>query len=592
MQELIATELNDEQREAVNFEGSVFLTACPGSGKTKTLTYRIAKELSEVRSHREFVVAITYTHRAADEIVERIERLGVNTDQLWIGTIHSFCLEWIVRPYFMYEDRLKSGFTIINQPDAEDLINEICKKLPSPKIDSFDCGYYFKDGRVCLQSNDSWKFDNINLALKEYFRVLKAGRKIDFELILFFARKLISNYPEIARRLSGLFNIILVDEFQDTRRIQYEIICAIFRAGKTKTKAFFVGDPNQAIFKSLGGYPIAFEEFVEISSLKVKAFSLTKNYRSSKKIVDYFNNFRVNDVEVAPFSKDKEYPSSVVYDKDVLLEDLENRIVDFLNYSLYTLDIPPEEICIVGPQWASLAKITRNLMARMPHLSFDGPGMIPFGRELDNFWYKLSRIALSEPAPDMYVRRIRWAKEVLNELGDQGYRKDITPKILLRELNKISIDETDGMAYLKRYFELFQDLFGVNFQESNSLKNHYDSFFESARKKIDRAKRGGNDLIEGIDNFRRAFRPKTGVTISTIHGVKGGEFDNVIAFALLEGMVPNNKDPEPTDSAKRLLYVISSRARKNLFLISEIGRKRVPTEALSAIKYDYTKLAL
>ncbi len=83
-------ELTDEQSEAVREENSVLLAACPGSGKTRTLTYKIAHELSRLGSRRQFIVALTYTNRAADEIKERIEGLGVDTSQLWIGTIHSF----------------------------------------------------------------------------------------------------------------------------------------------------------------------------------------------------------------------------------------------------------------------------------------------------------------------------------------------------------------------------------------------------------------------------------------------------------------------------------------------------------------------
>ncbi|MGO8609149.1 UvrD-helicase domain-containing protein, partial [Rhizobium johnstonii] len=82
-------DLNPEQEAAILKPGSVFLIACPGSGKTRTLTYKIAYELSRLKSNKQFVVAITYTHRAADEIHERIESLGVDTSRLWIGTIHS-----------------------------------------------------------------------------------------------------------------------------------------------------------------------------------------------------------------------------------------------------------------------------------------------------------------------------------------------------------------------------------------------------------------------------------------------------------------------------------------------------------------------
>lgn len=590
MDDLVFAGLNDEQISAINHPGSVFLTACPGSGKTKTLTFKIVEELKKITSHREFVVAITYTHRAADEILERVESLGLNTDQLWIGTIHSFCLEWIVRPYAIYEPRLQCGFTIINQPDADALLDEICGGLGRPRITSFDCGYYFKDGKATPLSSDVNKHENIRTALGEYFRTLKAERKIDFELILYFAHNLITKYPAIGTTLSHIFRIILVDEYQDTKEIQYLIICAIFAAGNGKTNAFVVGDPNQAIFKTLGGYPIEFDKFVQLSKLQVTEFSLSKNYRSSSKIVEYFSNFSVFPAAITAFAKCKDYPSVINYNKGIDVEFLEDEIVRLINFSLNDLKISQDQICIVGPQWPSLAKLTRRLMSRLPQCNFDGPGMVPFGRELDNFWYKLSKICLSEPAPEMYIRRLRWAGEVLSALNDEGIKCSYSKSQLLKELNRIDIDEENGMRYLERYFSTFLHLLGVDIECNNGLKNHYESFFDGASKKIQRAKKDGNDLIEGIDNFRRVFRPRGGITISTIHGVKGAEFDNVIGFALLQGMVPHYKDPEPLESAKKLIYVISSRARKNLFLISEAGRDKLPTTVLKNCQYGYSPI--
>src|SRR3981189_2925305 len=112
-------DLNADQEAAIREPGSVFLIACPGSGKTQTLTYKIAEQLSKLESDKQRVIAITYTHRAADEIHERVEYLGVDTSKLWIGTIHSFCLEWILKPYAIYHDALKWGFRVINAHDSE-----------------------------------------------------------------------------------------------------------------------------------------------------------------------------------------------------------------------------------------------------------------------------------------------------------------------------------------------------------------------------------------------------------------------------------------------------------------------------------------
>lgn len=119
-----ATELNPEQAAAVEEPSSVFLVACPGSGKTRTLTYKIAYELSQ-RTDKRIVVAITYTHRAADEIQERIEVLGVDTSALWIGTIHSFCLEWIIKPYGIYVPELARGYTVLDRFDREKILERL-----------------------------------------------------------------------------------------------------------------------------------------------------------------------------------------------------------------------------------------------------------------------------------------------------------------------------------------------------------------------------------------------------------------------------------------------------------------------------------
>ena len=103
----------------------------------------------------------------------------------------------------------------------------------------------------------------------------------------------------------------------------------------------------------------------------------------------------------------------------------------------------------------------------------------------------------------------------------------------------------------------------------------------------------GSEFIGDIETFRKVFQSRTGITISTIHGVKGAEFDVVIAYALLEGMVPHFNDPNGQESAMKLLYVIGSRARKNLHLISERGRRQYSgeeyqvTRKLATFDYNY-----
>lgn len=303
-------DLDPEQEAAIKCDGNVFLVACPGSGKTRALTYKIAYELSRLRSQKKRVIAITYTHRAADEIHERIEALGVDATQLWIGTIHSFCLEWILKPYGIYHSELSRGFRVINSHDSERILSELCELYQHPRITYYDCGFYFqKDGYV-LSCVSEQKLDSVRAILKSYFEILSQNRQIDFELMLYYAWQLIEKRASISVLLSKMFPFVLMDEYQDTKAIQYAIVASILKSGQGDTKTFIVGDPNQSIFQSLGGFPIAAKEFGEMAAIELVRLELSKNYRSSKRIVTYFGNFNVYATKIESASKDQLYPST------------------------------------------------------------------------------------------------------------------------------------------------------------------------------------------------------------------------------------------------------------------------------------------
>lgn len=593
-------DLDEEQEVAVRADGNVFLVSCPGSGKTRTLTYKCAYELSRLTSEKQRIIAITYTHRAADEIHERIGALGVNTDQLWIGTIHSFCLEWILKPYGIYHDKLKRGFRVVNSHDTEALFTSFCTPYKSQKLSVYDCSYYAtKNGFVlsCWETKEA----TVRKILDEYFRHLEETRQIDFELMLYYAWQLIESRPSISVLLGKIFSWILIDEYQDTKEIQYDIVSAILRAAGGGSRAFVVGDPNQSIFKGLGGFPIERAQFEEMAGSKFQPLQLSKNYRSSKKIVEYFSHFNVYDTGIGPASKDADYPSLITFDATTQRDALEDELVRLIRHSIEAEGIEPAEVCILAPQWVSLASMTRRLVSRLPEYHFDGPGMVPFGRDTENVWYKISRLFLTKASPLMYVRRMRWAGDILAELEDAGVRPaGISRKALLRICNSIVSAEDDGLTFLRQVFDVLFERLGANFHEVPVLEEHYNCFFDSSAARIERLKKEGAEFVGGIENFRRVFEQRCGITISTIHGIKGDEYDTVIAYALLQDMIPHFADPTPEESARKLLYVICSRARKNLHLISERGRTRRtrcgeveygPTEVLAAYGYHYDNVA-
>lgn len=590
-------DLNNAQVAAIEHPGSVFLVACPGSGKTRTLTYKIARLLSQLKSDKKRVVAITYTHRAADEIHERIEQLGVDTGQLWIGTIHSFCLEWILKPYGIYHPALQHGFRVINTHDTERMLEDLCSAVQGIKITSFDCGYYFKPSGYVLTSIKSDKHEAIKGVLRAYWRTLRAHRQVDFELILFYAYQLIDKNPSISVLLGSIFECVLVDEFQDTQEIQYAILASILKASKGQASAFVVGDPNQAIYGSLGGYAITAADFGRQCGIAFKEMNLSDNYRSSSRIVSYFCNYNVLPVKIEAVGKDKNYASVVSFDQETRRDALEDELLRLIKFNVETLGIAPHEVCIVAPWWVHLASMTRRLVAALPAYSFDGPGMMPFACDVDNFWYKLARIILTEASPQLYVRRMRWAGEVIAGFSEAGIEiPGLDRKALLRNCNAITIPETDGLVFLRAFFDQLCAVLGIDRRACALLKEHHDAFIESSQKRIDRLVKEGSEAIAELAMFRKVFAGRTGITVSTIHGVKGAEYDAVIAYGLLEGMVPHFSDPDPVETAKKLIYVVSSRARKNLHLISERGRTRgwsgdyQPTEVLTGCAFRYDQL--
>ena len=587
-------DLNADQVKAIEQPGSVFLTACPGSGKTRTLTYKIARELSLLTSDKQRVVAITYTHRAADEIQERIERLGVDTSQLWIGTIHSFCLEWILRPYAIYHPELKHGFRVINAHDTERALELLCSQHGG--LRTFDCGHYFTSTGYVISCPD-WKQARVDALLQQYWADLRANRQVDFEMILAYAYQLVRDVPSISILLGSIFATVLVDEYQDTKEIQYAILGAILKASKGKAKAFIVGDPNQAIYGSLGGYAIAPAEFSALSGVAFKEMDLSVNYRSSDRIVTYFENFNQLTSRISAGGKYKTFPSLISYDYSTNRDALVAEVVRLIRYNIETMGVPPNEVCIVGPQWLPLAGMTRQLVAALPDYSFSGPGMVPFARDIDNFWYKLARIILTEASPQLYIRRSRWAGEVIAALDLAGINSaEITRKSLLRASNGIFSAETDGLKYLLECFDAIFAALEVDRRSSPMLVEHYEAFVEGSQRRIDKLVADGATAIAEVAMFRKVFDEKTGITVSTIHGVKGTEFEAVIAFGLLEGMVPHFNENDKIAAASKLLYVICSRAKKNLHLISEVGRRRwqnnvyQPTDILLACSFGYDQI--
>lgn len=144
----------------------------------------------------------------------------------------------------------------------------------------------------------------------------------------------------------------------------------------------------------------------------------------------------------------------------------------------------------------------------------------------------------------MYIRRLRRAKEILHNLSAAGANVDhITQNKFLKNCNSLDIQEDEGVAYLVKAFNKIMEFLTLKISYYPSLQEHYDSFFESSANLKKKLIDIGNDSINTISNFKKVFKQREGIKISTIHGVKGTEYDTVIGFGLIQSWVPHFQDP-------------------------------------------------
>jgi DNA helicase-2/ATP-dependent DNA helicase PcrA len=573
--------LNKQQIEAVIEPGNVLLTACPGSGKTRALTYKIAYELERLTNSKKIIIAVTFTNRAADEIKKRIRNLNADDTNLWAGTIHSFCLEWILRPYMCYLDEVKNGFSISDEYNTERLINDL-------KSD-YGLGFWDSVSTRYMPNGDKEETVNINL-IDDYHEMLSSMKLIDFEQILHYSHKLISTYPKISETLKNMFQLICVDEYQDTQRLQYAILSKIMKGSSGGCKMFMVGDSDQAIYGSLGGVAKTKIEIEDEFGTTFINKELWGNYRSSQQIIDYYRNFQTSTIDIKALGSNADESATIKFNKTVHKDELIAHIVKIISDRLHA-GIPEHEICVLAPTWYLVIPMGRKLKSLLPDVKFDAVGLSPLLKNKENIWFKIARLFLVSPSPRTYLTRKRWATELIQELKDYGVyifdNDEYKSKTLLRNINSIISSETDGLKYLEESFLKLFEILEVNISLNEHLQLQWNSFFEGAEKRLENP---DFDLAKDIVSFKKMFKHEEGIVVNTCHGIKGEEFDTVIAFGLLNSILPNRKETMP-NAANKLLYVICSRAKRELYLISErrekFGKYLHPTYELNSVIYDY-----
>jgi len=288
-------DLNPVQQKAVlETEGPLLVFAGAGSGKTRVLTYRIAYLIQEKLVSPWNIFAVTFTNKAADEMRERVERLlGSSAKGTWISTFHSACAR-ILRQHIEHLG-FQRNFVIYDEQDQERHLKAVMKeldldfrmfhpravqsKIESLKNEGITPEQYLPDPYNIFQKR-------VALVYQRYQEDLRRNNGLDFGDLLTFVVILFSRFPEVLRHYQEHCRYVLVDEFQDTNLIQYQLIQ---RMVERHQNICVVGDDDQSIYRWRGaevGNILNFEKDFP----KAKVITLEQNYRSTQNILRAANS--------------------------------------------------------------------------------------------------------------------------------------------------------------------------------------------------------------------------------------------------------------------------------------------------------------
>ena len=291
----ILDRLNDRQREAASkIEGALLILAGAGSGKTRTITYRIAHMIKEIGISPYSILAVTFTNKAAKEMKERVEDLiGEDAKKTMISTFHSFGL----RLLRIYGDRLGYGanFTIYDTDDQKRVVKGILKELVVKDKNLTEGIIVSKISKLKEEETPIEEYEksegnynqNAKIIAEVYRRyniVLKSNNGMDFSDILVNTKKILE-IPDVLNKIQEKFRYIMVDEYQDTNNIQYNIINKI---AKKYGNICVVGDENQSIYGFRGANIQNILDF-EKDYPDAAVVKLEENYRSTSVILDAAN---------------------------------------------------------------------------------------------------------------------------------------------------------------------------------------------------------------------------------------------------------------------------------------------------------------
>ncbi len=620
-------ELNDRQYEAViNTQGPVLILAGAGSGKTRVLTYRIAYLVSECGVPAHNIMAITFTNKAAREMKERTEKiLCGNIGGMWLNTFHSACGK-ILRAHAERIGFTKS-FVIYDETEVTTVIKDCQrrlniddKRLPHGKIRAVISK--LKDEMVTPEhfasSIDQKNFDSRMYAecYKMYMETLKKNNAMDFDDMLLYTIKLFDECPDVLEYYQDRFRYIMVDEYQDTNRIQYVFISKL--AAKYHNLCV-VGDDDQSIYSFRGADIRNILEF-EKENKNCKVIKLEQNYRSTQYILDAANKvisnnnsrksknlwtakgngdkivhytaynqneeaeFIVREIKKGISSGEMNYSDyAILYRANALSKNIENALVRHnVPYKIYG-----------GFRFYDRAEI-KDLIAylrvfnnpsddtalrRIINVPKRGIGNTSVGKAIEiaerenTSLFNVMLMAneypeLSRAAQKMMDTAILFSAIMLkaDEMSIPDFVQCVLDDTGLLDSYKnedAEIEAQAKMENLKEFLSVAKE-FENEQREMGNDDITYAGFLEYVSLSTD------TDTKASIDDDNNK------VTLMTVHSAKGLEFPVVFIVGAEEGIFPSSRSIEESadaiDEERRLCYVAITRAMQKLFILNTVDR--------------------
>lgn len=600
--------LNDKQKEAVlATDGPCLVIAGAGSGKTKVLTHKIAYDIeSGIKPWN--ILAITFTNKAANEMKERIEKLiGDAAKDLWMGTFHSICVRILRR----YIDRIgyKTDFVIFDTSDQKTLIKECLKTL---KVDD----KIFTDRGVLSEISNGknemlepkaygvkyagdFRKKTIAEIYELYQRRLRENNAIDFDDIINFTIKILSENPDVLDYYTEKFKYILVDEYQDTNKAQFTLVSLLASKYGNVTA---VGDNDQGIY-SFRGADISNILNFERDFPGTRIIKLEQNYRCTGNILKAANaviKHNENKYDKKLWTENEEGHLPCIYCGEDEYD--EGRyIVEQINHLKTEEYYKNSDFTILYRMNAQSRAIEDILMREgIPYKVIGGlkfyerkeiKDIIAYLRLIHNSADNLSlKRIINEPKRGIGKTSIDQIQEISDKTGNSMYEiiRNAQEYGLTRVFSN-SRDFIEQIEYLKsKKDELkISDLIKETLNKTGYTKALENENSVEAETRIENLEEfltvaiefeeesADNTLAEFLENITLSSDidgmedQDDSVTLMTLHSAKGLEFPVVFLVGMEEGIFPGYKsigEPKELEEERRLCYVGITRAKEHLFL--------------------------